>query len=153
MSDLIRCFTNSIPASRTIQSSASNVLEIRKITRLARQAVGSALSAPRIFMMAKPTCNAIKANALVCQPHGIQSALLSRKSQNPQVRLVGFVDATSHDANNVTAIAGHWSWLSKSIETPPQDCSKKLRGLDTHHSVPVNSGLMASMIFSKLTLE
>jgi hypothetical protein len=37
----------------------------------------------------------------------IQSTLLTRKSQKPQLRLNFFWEAISHAATTVTAIAGH----------------------------------------------
>lgn len=58
-------------------------------------------------MAAKPNCNAINAQAWACQPHTAHIALLTKKTQNPALRRPSFLDAISHDAKIVTAMAGH----------------------------------------------
>ena len=67
----------------------------------------SVFIAPRMFMAAKANCNAIKAQAWVCQPHTAQAALLKRKIQKSALRRYSWVEAMSHDAKIVTAMAGH----------------------------------------------
>jgi hypothetical protein len=48
---------------------------------------GSVFIAPRMFMAAKATWRAIKAGALECRPQTTHSALLTKKSQKPALRL------------------------------------------------------------------
>jgi hypothetical protein len=62
---------------------------------------------PRILMAARQIWSTINACAPVCQPHTIQSALLTRNSQNPALRRAALRDATHHAATTVTNIAGH----------------------------------------------
>ena len=67
----------------------------------------SVFDAPRMFIAANANCNAINAQAEVCQPQTTQSALLAKNIQKPVLRLFSLLDATSHDAKMVTAMAGH----------------------------------------------
>lgn len=65
-------------------------------------------NAPRMFRNARQSWRTISAQARSCQPHKIQSTLLNRNSQNPQLRLNFFCEPTIHAAMTVTAMAGHW---------------------------------------------
>ena len=75
----------------------------------------SVFIAPRMFIAARPTCNAMSAMAPSCQPQAIHIALLTRNTQNPMLRRFSFDDATSQEAVIVTAMAGHCSKLKISI--------------------------------------
>src|SRR6185295_3875889 len=81
--------------------------------------VHSFLTAPRTFSANKPTCNAISAHAFACQAQAIHSTLLTMNHQNPASRRGFFCDATSHAANKVTAMAGHWMVSSNSMCAQP----------------------------------
>jgi hypothetical protein len=70
-------------------------------------------------MAARQNWSAIKARAPVCQPHAIQSALLTRNSQNPARRRPRLRDATHHAAATVTNMAGHCSQSRKVTRNPP----------------------------------
>jgi len=48
----------------------------------------------------------------------IQSTLLAKKSQKPQLRLNFLCEAINQAANTVTAIAGHWSQSIQFINAP-----------------------------------
>src|SRR6185369_15453585 len=61
------------------------------------------------------TWRTTSAHALVCQPQAIQSALLARNARKPISRRRLCVEATSHAAPTVTAIAGHCTRSSQSI--------------------------------------
>ena len=70
-------------------------------------ALGSVFMAPRIFIAIRPNCSTTKAHEFDFTPQMIQSRLLNRKTQKPQFRFLATLEATSHEAIKVTAIAGH----------------------------------------------
>ncbi len=67
----------------------------------------SVFTAPRIFITASATSDAISAHAAVCQPQTSHKSLINGKIQNPVLRRPTLLDPTSHDAKIVTAMAGH----------------------------------------------
>jgi hypothetical protein len=83
-------------------------LEIHASTFAGSLSIFEFLRSPRTFMNARQTCNVMSAYACACTPQAIHSTLLRRKSQNPRRRRTGLLDATSHAAATVTAMAGHW---------------------------------------------
>jgi hypothetical protein len=95
---------------------------------------------PRIFMAIRQTWSTIKAYALVCQPHTIQSALLTRNSQNPALRRAGVRDATHHAAPTVTNIAGHCSQSSRVTRDSPATGWRFLSHYCRYHLTPILRG-------------
>src|SRR5690349_132405 len=74
---------------------------------------------------ASASWSTISAYARSPQPQTIQSTLLARNNQKPQLRLNFRCEPTIQAAATVTAIAGHWSQLIMLIfsTTPHRDDS------------------------------